>query len=50
MAKTVRLKSTKEVIRVSDEEAQKLVKTGKARYASKNEWRRWQDRPQSSRA
>lgn len=41
MAKTIRLKKTGEYARLPNAEAEELVRKGKARFADKNEWRRY---------
>ena len=42
VAKTIKYRKTGELARIDDDEADKLVRKGKARYADRNEWRRWQ--------
>lgn len=39
MAKCIRNKVTKNITRVSDEDAAKNIKTGKYEYCSKTEWK-----------
>jgi len=41
MAVTVKLKKKDILLRVTKSEADALVESGKARFADKNEWRRW---------
>lgn len=41
MTVTVKLKQKDEYLRLPKEEAEDLVRTGKARFADKAEWRRW---------
>jgi len=44
VAKTIKYRKTGELARIDDAEADKLVRKGKARYADRNEWRRWQQK------
>ncbi len=46
MAITVKLKKTDKYLRLPREEAKLLVKKGKARFADKAEWKRWQQKQQ----
>lgn len=41
MAVTVKLKNKNQYLRLPKSEAEKLVKSGKARFADRSEWRRW---------